>query len=138
MNPSGSPLPARIHGLAPLCPSDLGLEVGPEFLGIVGIVRFAEPFHKFPFLLLGKAVVPEPADTQANSVGWHHLTRREQYFQGSHEKSVVGPGKLGAPEDTAVLDKSPPTAYEYMVDPFPCTTAIGIPSPAVHVRSLEP
>ena len=47
-------------------------------------------------------------------------------------------GAVGAPKDTAVLDKSPSTAYEYMVDLFPCTTAIGIPSPAAQVRSLEP
>ena len=28
------------------------------------------------------------------------------YFQGPHDNSVVGPGKLGAPKDFALLDKS--------------------------------
>ena len=85
---------------------------------------------------MGNALVPDPADIQANSVGWRDLTKLEPYFQGSHEKSVIGPGKLGAPKDPVVLDKSLATAYEYMVDLFPCTTAIGIPSPEVQVRSL--
>ena len=40
------------------------------------------------------------------------------YFQDSHEKSVVNSGKLSAPEDPAVLDKSPRTAPVYMVDIF--------------------
>ena len=31
---------------------DFGLQVVPEFLRIVGIVRFAETFRKFPFVLL--------------------------------------------------------------------------------------
>ena len=47
-------------------------------------------------------------------------------------------GAVGAPKDTAVLDKSPSTAYEYMVDLFPCTTAIGIPSPAVGLWNQGP
>ena len=50
---------------------------------------------------------------------------------------MVGLGKLGAPKDPAVL-KSPATAYEYMADLFPRTTVIGIPSPSVHGRPLEP
>ena len=37
---------------------------------------------------------------------------------------MVGHGKLGAPKDPAILNMSPTTAYEYMVDLFPCTTAI--------------
>ena len=110
----------------------------PEFLRVVGIVRIAETFRKLPFILLGNALVPEAADIQPKSLGWRHLTRLEPYFQDSHEKSVVGPGKLGAPKDPAVMDKSPATAYKYMVDLLPCTTGIGIPSPAVQVRSLEP
>ena len=39
---------------------DFGLEVSAEFLRIVGIIRFAEPFRKFPFVLLDNALVPEP------------------------------------------------------------------------------
>ena len=106
---------------------DFFLEVGPEFLRIVGIVRFAETFRKFPFVLLGNALVPEPADIQPNSVGWRHLTRLEPYFQGSHEKSVVGPGKLGAPKDPTVLDTSPATAYKYMVSFDLCRIANNSP-----------
>ena len=87
----------------------------------------------FPFVFLGNALAPEMADIQPNLVEWCHLTRFEPYFQGSHEKSVVCPGKLGAPKDSTFLDKSPVTAYENMVDIFPCTTAVGIPSPALHV-----
>ena len=34
--------------------------------------------------------------------------------RGSHEKSVVGSGKLGAPKNPAVLHKFPATAYEYI------------------------
>ena len=79
---------------------DFGLEVGP-----------AETSRKFSFVFLGNALVPEPSDIQLNSVGWRHLTRLEPYFRGSHEKSVFGPGKLGAPKDPAVLDKSPATAW---------------------------
>ena len=75
---------------------DFDIEVCPEFRRIVGIVRFAETFHKFPFVLLGNALAPEPADIQPNSVGLRRIMRLEPYFQGSHEKSVVGPGKLGA------------------------------------------
>ena len=74
------------------------------------LVRFAETFRKSPFVLLGNALVPEPADIQPNSVEWRHLTRIQPYFQGSHEKSVVGPSNLGIPKDPAVLDKSPATA----------------------------
>ena len=55
---------------------DFGLEVSPEFLRIVGIVRFAEAFRKLPFVQLCNALVPESADIQPNSVGWRHLTRR--------------------------------------------------------------
>ena len=57
---------------------------------------------------------------------------------GSHEKFVVGSGKLGASRNPAVLDESPATAYEYMVDLFPCITAIVLTSLAVEVRPLEP
>ena len=64
-------------------------------------------------------------------VGWSHRARLRPYFEGSYEKSVAGPGKLGAPKDPAVLDKSPATTYEYMVDLIPCTTAIGTSSLAV-------
>ena len=92
---------------------------GPEFLRIVEIVKFAKSYHNLPFSLLDNALVPQPADIQSNSVGWRHLTTLESYFQGSHEKSVVSPGKLGAPKDPAVLDKSPASAYKYMVDLFP-------------------
>ena len=77
-----------------------------QFLRIVGIVSFAETFHKFPLVFMGNALVPEMADIKPNFVGWCHLARLEPYFQGSHEKVVVGPGKLGAPKDPAVLDKS--------------------------------
>ena len=107
-------------------PQDFGLEVGPEFPRIVGIVRFPETFRKFPFEVLSNARVAKPTDIQPNSVGWHHLTRLEPYFQGSHEKSVVGPG---VPKEPAVLDNSPATAYNYMFDFSPCTTAIRIPIP---------
>ena len=37
---------------------------------------------------------------------------------------MVIPGKLGASKDPAVLDKSLATAYEYMVDLFPCTSIV--------------
>ena len=66
-------------------PSDFGLEVSPEFLRIIGIVRFAETFRNFPFVLLGDAVVPESADMQPDPFGWRDLTGLEPYFQGSHE-----------------------------------------------------
>ena len=92
----------------------------------------------FPFVFLGNALAPEMADIQPNLVEWCHLTRFEPYFQGSHETSFVGPGKLGAPKESAVLDKSLPTAYEYMMYLFPYATANGVPSAAVQVRSLEP
>ena len=49
---------------------------------------------------------------------------------------MVGLGKFGALEYTAILDKSLATAYVYMVDFFPCTTGIGIPSPAVSGPSI--
>ena len=61
----------------------------------------------------------------------------EPYYQGSYEKSVVGPGKVGAPKDPAILDESPAIAYEYMVDIFLSAIAIVVPSSAVQVRSLE-
>ena len=41
---------------------DIDLEVGAEFLSIVGIVSVAETFRKFPFVFLGNALVWEPAD----------------------------------------------------------------------------
>ena len=75
-------------------------------------------------LSINSCLVPETA----NIDGWRHLTRIEPYFQGSYEKSVVGPGNYGGPKYPAVLDKSPATAYEYMIDLFSCTTANGIPS----------
>ena len=100
--------------------------------------EFAELLRKFPFILLSNALVPEAADIQPNSVGWRHITRLEPYFQGSREKSVVGPGKLNAPKDSVVLDKPSTTAYDYIIDIFPCTTAVVIPSPAGQVRPLEP
>ena len=115
---------------------DLVLEVSPYFLSVIGIVKFAATFRKFPFVLLSNALVPETTDIHPNLDGWGHFTRLEPYFQGSHEKSVIGSGKLGAPKNPAVLDKSPATAYEYTVDVFPCTTAIGMPSTAVQVRPL--
>ena len=95
-------------------------------------------FLRVPLVLLGNALVPETADIQPNSVAGRKLTRLASYFQGSHKKCVVVPGKLGAPKDPAVLDKSPETAYEYVVDLFPCTIAIGILTPAVQVRPLKP
>ena len=102
---------------------DFAHEVSPEFLRIVGIVRFAETFHP------GQRSRPKAADIQPEThpAGWRDLTRLKPYSQGSHEESVVGPGKLGAPIDPAVLDKSPATAEEYMIHSFPCTTATGIP-----------
>ena len=39
---------------------------------------------------------------------------------------MVGSGKLYALKDPAVLDRSPATAYGYMVDLLTCTTAIEI------------
>ena len=86
---------------------DFGIDVSPEFLSIDGIVRFAETFRKFPFVLMGNALVPEPADMLPNSVGWRHVTSLEPYFQGSLENSVVGPVNRGVPKDPAVLDNSP-------------------------------
>ena len=82
---------------------------------------------------MSNTLVPEPADIQSNSVGWRHLTRLEPYFHGSHKKSVVGSDKLGAPKNPAILDEFSATAYEYMVDLFASTTAIGISSPAVQI-----
>ena len=64
--------------------------------------------------------------------------RYDPYFEGSHEKFVVDPSRLGAPKDAAVLDKFTATAYVYMVDLFDCTTAVGIPSTVMEVRLLEP
>ena len=43
---------------------DFGLQVSSEFLRIVGIVRFAANFRKFPSVLLGNSLVPETADIQ--------------------------------------------------------------------------
>ena len=113
---------------------DLGLEVGPDFLRIV---KTARTFRKFS-VVLSNSLVPETADIQPNLAGWRRLVGLEPYFLGSHENYVVGLGKFGAPKDTAVVDKSPATAYTYMVDLFPCTSGIGIPSPAVQVWSQEP
>ena len=76
----------------------LVLQVSPEFLRIVRIVRIAETFHKFPLVLLGNALVPKTADIQPNLVGWCHRTRLAPYFRGSHEKSVVASGKFSALE----------------------------------------
>ena len=45
-------------------------------------------------------------------------------------------GRLGSPSDPAVLDKSLSTAYGHMVDLFPSTTAIGVPSPALQVHNF--
>ena len=90
------------------------------------------------FVLLSNILIPETADVQRNLVGWCDLTGLELYSQGSYEKPVVGSGKLGGSKISAVLDKSPDTAYECMIDLLRCTTAIGVPSPVVQVRSLEP
>ena len=116
---------------------DFGLEVILKFLRIVGIVRFAETFHKFPPVLLGNTLVLQTADIEPNLVGSGHLTRLEPE-ERSHEKSVVILGKLSAPKEPAVMDKFPATAYEYLADLFLSITAIGIPSPAVQLRLLEP
>ena len=43
---------------------DFGLEVSPDFLRVDGIVRFAETFRKFSFILLGNAIVAETVDMQ--------------------------------------------------------------------------
>ena len=130
---SGSPLSRRLHGLAllrrphrtysltlmlPLLsgPSKSSAATllndvqGPEFLRIVEIVKFAKSYHNLPFSLLDNALVPQPADIQSNSVEWHRFRIYEPYFQGSSEKSVVGPGKHVAPKDP-ILDKSPATAF---------------------------
>ena len=67
------------------------LDVVRGFLG----QKAWETFRKFSFVLSGNAAVPEPADIQPNSAEWRHLTTHVPNFQGSHEKSVVGPVKLG-------------------------------------------
>ena len=56
---------------------DFGLVVSLEFFKIVGIVRFNETFRKYPFVLLGNALVSETANIQSNLVGWRHLMRLE-------------------------------------------------------------
>ena len=102
---------------------------------IVGIVRFAETSHKFPFVLPGNALVPEPAEIQPNSFGRRHLMRRA-VFSG-YPREVCGRSRQTlAPKISPIVDKSLATAYMYMVDLFPCT--IGIGTPAVQVRFLEP
>ena len=73
-------------------PLDLGLEVSPDFLRIVGIPRFAEIFRNCQFALLSNTLVPKTAYIQPDLAGWRHLTRFEPYFQGIHKKSVVGSG----------------------------------------------
>ena len=110
---------------------DLGLEVSLQFLKIFKIIRSAETFRKFSFVQLSKALVPETAYIQPNLAGRGLFAKLEAYFQGSHKQSVVDSGKLGAPKTHAVMVKYDETSYEDMVDRFPCTTAIGVPSPAV-------
>ena len=73
---------------------NFGFEVSLELVRVIGIVMFAETFRSFPFVLLGSALVQESAYIQPNLVGLRHLTRLEPHFQGSHEKSMVGP-KVG-------------------------------------------
>ena len=53
---------------------DFGLEVSAEFLRIVGIIRLAETFRKFPFVLVSNALVPETTDIQPIMVGWRLFT----------------------------------------------------------------
>ena len=113
----------------------LGLEISPDFLRIVGNFRFPETS---PVCIPGLRSRPKTVDIQPNLVKWRHLTRFQSYFQSNPEKVVVRFGKPGAPNISGVLEKSPATAYEYMVGLFLCTTAIGKPSVAVHVRPLEP
>ena len=122
---------------------DFGSVVSPVFLSIVGMVRFAETFRKFLFVLPATFASRRRRTSSRTYVMvcvwlWRHLTRLGLYFHGSHEKSVVGPGKLGAPKVSAVLEKTSLTAYEYMIDLFPRTTAIGKPRPAVRIRPFEP
>ena len=107
----------------------------PEILRIIRIVRLASTFR---FVLLSNALVPKTAYIPTDVAGWRHLMRHQPLFQVSREGSVLGSGRLGAPKNPAVLDKSPVTTYESIVDLFPCTIAIGVPNPAVHVRHLEP
>ena len=116
---------------------DLCLEVNPDLFIVVGIVRFAEPFRKFQLVLLSNVLVQNGA-IQPDWAGWRHLTRLELNFQSSYEKSVVGSGRLDAPEIPEVVDKYPATLCEYMADFFPCTIAIKVLSPAVQVRPSEP
>ena len=66
---------------------------------IVGVVKFAETVRKFPFILPSNAHVPKTAYIPPNLAGWRHLMALELYFQGSHEKSVAGSGKLGTPNN---------------------------------------
>ena len=77
-------------------PSGLSLEVVPEFRRIVGIVRFAECFRKFQFVLVNNVLVQKTAAIQSNLFRWRQSTTPEPNFQGGYEKFVVGHGKLGA------------------------------------------
>ena len=71
----------------PVVYQDSGFEISPEF---PRIVRFAEIFRKIPFVLLSNPLVQGMTDIQPNLAEWRHPTGLEPFFQGSHEKSVIG------------------------------------------------
>ena len=77
---------------------------------------------------------PGDGGNPAELVGWRHLMKLESCFQGSHGKICGRSWQTRCSRRPAVLDKSPATAYEYMVDIFSCTIAIGIPSLASRTK----
>ena len=48
---------------------NLALHVSPDFPKVVGIVKFAEIYLKYPFVLLRNVLIPEMTDIQPNVVG---------------------------------------------------------------------
>jgi len=85
-----------------------------------------QPVHKllsYP-LILGLATI-QPR------LGWYHSSGFMLQLQGCDDKPLVSIEELSTPVDPAVLDHSPATINEQMVNLFCHTTLIGIPSPTM-------
>ena len=64
-----------------------------QFFRVVGIVKLAEKFSFY-----SRAASSGDAGYKLKLVGLCRPTGLESYFQGNHDKSVVGSGKLAAPK----------------------------------------
>ena len=110
-----------------------------KLLNVPGVSR--KPLSDNSRTLVLKSVQRFSGWSESSGLYWWAMlsSRRRRTFSRSWldgAEYVVGPGKVGAPKDSAVLDKSPSTAY--IVDLFPSLMAIGIPSTTGQIRPLEP